>query len=334
MMCARRALIVRLRTHRAGRLGRQHDVGARHAEVLQRLADDALGLAERVDVRGIDEVDAARQRAFDQPVRVVLADGADRRPHAGVRIAAERHRAETQLGDVQARAAQLLVFHPGSFPVRQHRMRRRAPHASRAGCEFSRSARARAPLRSDGRDALAVAARGLEIARRHFVGRRIGRRLRHRRKIRAHAIQVVALRRLQVRRLEVHADPEAAVLARQQHEVLERVQLVAVDARAVGEAAEQLVAPRAFEPRLRRGVGEFLELPAGAAHVGRRAEQDRVGRGKRAPRVVGDVSVGVDRDQHGARAVGDGLCHPFGMAVAGVVDDDRAGRGGSRLRHG
>jgi len=41
----------------------QHDVVAPPAG--ERLADDLLGLAARVDVRGIDEVDPSIQRAMD-----------------------------------------------------------------------------------------------------------------------------------------------------------------------------------------------------------------------------------------------------------------------------
>ena len=88
------------------------------------------------------------------------------------------------------------------------------------------------------RDACAIAAGRFEIARRHLFGRRIGRRLRHRRDVGAHAVQVVARRRFQIGRLDVHADPDAAVLAGQQEEVFERIELVAVDAGAIGEAAE------------------------------------------------------------------------------------------------
>lgn len=52
-------------------------------------------------------------------------------------------------------------------------------------------------------------------------------------------------------------------------EILKRVEFVAVHARAVGEASENLVLPCAIEPGLGGGICEFLELPARATHVSR-----------------------------------------------------------------
>jgi hypothetical protein len=51
-------------------LGREHDVVALAAG--QRLADDLLRLAARIDVGGVDEVDARVQRAVDDPDAVVV----------------------------------------------------------------------------------------------------------------------------------------------------------------------------------------------------------------------------------------------------------------------
>src|SRR5690606_17954872 len=81
------------------------------AEVLQRLADPALGFPKRIDVGGVDEVHARRQRAAHYGVHLVLAQAPDGLPDAGVRIAAERHRPEADLGDEQAGAAELVVLH-------------------------------------------------------------------------------------------------------------------------------------------------------------------------------------------------------------------------------
>src|SRR5918994_383960 len=53
------AAVVRVVAHRGVRLGGQHDVVA---AALQRLADDLLRLALRVDVGGVDEVDPGVQR--------------------------------------------------------------------------------------------------------------------------------------------------------------------------------------------------------------------------------------------------------------------------------
>ena len=63
---ARVAELVRVVAHRAVHLGREHDVVA---PAFERLADDLLGLAARVDVGGVDEVDAGVERAVDDADR-------------------------------------------------------------------------------------------------------------------------------------------------------------------------------------------------------------------------------------------------------------------------
>ena len=78
-------------------LRREHDVVA---TALDRLADDLLGLAGRVDVGGVDEVDPGVQRAVDDADRVVLV---------GVAPGAEHHRAEAELGDLDAGASERAV---------------------------------------------------------------------------------------------------------------------------------------------------------------------------------------------------------------------------------
>ena len=62
---ARVAALVRVVAHRAVDLRREHDVVAPAAG--ERLADDLLRLAARVDVGGVDEVDAGVERAMDDP---------------------------------------------------------------------------------------------------------------------------------------------------------------------------------------------------------------------------------------------------------------------------
>ena len=81
---ARVAAHVRVVAHRRVDLGGQHHVVAPAG---QRLADDLLGLAGRVDVGGVDEVDPRVERAVDDPDRVVVV---------GVAPVAEHHRAEAQ----------------------------------------------------------------------------------------------------------------------------------------------------------------------------------------------------------------------------------------------
>jgi hypothetical protein len=57
--------LVAIVTHRAVHLGRDHDLLARDLEVLQRAAEHALALALRVDVGGVEEVDAVLERLLD-----------------------------------------------------------------------------------------------------------------------------------------------------------------------------------------------------------------------------------------------------------------------------
>src|SRR5204862_7900278 len=88
--------------HRAPELRREDDVVAAARE---RLADDLLRLAGRVDVGGVDEVDAGVERRVDDAdgvVVVLVAPGA------------EHHRAEAELRDLDAGASQGAVLHGSS----------------------------------------------------------------------------------------------------------------------------------------------------------------------------------------------------------------------------
>ena len=71
------------------------------ATVLDRLADDDLGLAVRIG--GVDEVDPCVQRLVDDADRVVVVRVADRRP--------EHHRAERVGADFDAGPAEGAVQH-------------------------------------------------------------------------------------------------------------------------------------------------------------------------------------------------------------------------------
>ena len=82
--------------------------------------------------------------------------------------------------------------------------------------------------RCEGADPCAVAARGFQITYRHFAGRGIGIRLRHRSDVGAHPIQIVTRRGLSVGGLDRQRHPVPAMLPRQKHEVFQRVELVAV----------------------------------------------------------------------------------------------------------
>ncbi len=108
-VAARRAAIVGARAHAAMHLGRDHHVRALDAQAPQRLAGELLGAALGIDVGGVDEVDAGLERAADDAVDLLLAQLADRLPHA--RLPAEGHRAEAQLRDEQPAATELVVTH-------------------------------------------------------------------------------------------------------------------------------------------------------------------------------------------------------------------------------
>jgi len=94
------ARLVGIIAHRAVKLRCQHDVVAPPAG--ERLADDLLGLAARVDVRGIDEVDPSIQGAMDDADACVMV---------GLTPRAEHHRAQAQRTDMHAGARKGSVIH-------------------------------------------------------------------------------------------------------------------------------------------------------------------------------------------------------------------------------
>ena len=76
--------------------------------MVQRLAEDLLGQAARVDVGGVDQVHAGVYAEVEQAGRTLGVRVADLAERAG---AAERHGAERESGDEQAGAAELSVLH-------------------------------------------------------------------------------------------------------------------------------------------------------------------------------------------------------------------------------
>jgi hypothetical protein len=72
------------------------------AAALERLADDRLRLALRVDVGGVDEVDAGVERAVDDP---------DRRFVVGLPPGAEHHRSQAERADLHSGASEAAVLH-------------------------------------------------------------------------------------------------------------------------------------------------------------------------------------------------------------------------------
>jgi hypothetical protein len=95
----RGAALVGIVAHRHEELRREHDVVA---AALECLADDLLGLTGGVDVGGVDEVDPRIEGAVDDADRVVVV---------GVAPGAEHHRAEAELGDLDAGASEWAVVH-------------------------------------------------------------------------------------------------------------------------------------------------------------------------------------------------------------------------------
>ncbi|AZF21456.1 hypothetical protein C4J91_2706 [Pseudomonas sp. R3-52-08] len=74
------------------------------------ITQDALRLTERINIGGVYEVDPLRQSLDNQPVGFALFNRADCGPHTRVSITSERHRAQAQLGYIQARTAKSLVL--------------------------------------------------------------------------------------------------------------------------------------------------------------------------------------------------------------------------------
>src|SRR6185312_10800050 len=103
---------VRARPGLAEDLGRDDDALARDLEVLQRLPGDLFRAAAGIDVGGVDEVDAGVERAADDALGLLLLQPANLCPHAFV-TAAERHRAEAELGDEDAGTAERVELHRG-----------------------------------------------------------------------------------------------------------------------------------------------------------------------------------------------------------------------------
>ncbi len=93
----------------AEHLGRHHHVFARDLEVFQRLAGDLFRTPFRVNVGGIDKVDARREGVAHQPLSVVLPQLTNLTPHAA--FAAESHGAQAQLGDKETGIAKFLITH-------------------------------------------------------------------------------------------------------------------------------------------------------------------------------------------------------------------------------
>ena len=150
--------------------------------------------------------------------------------------------------------------------------------------------------------------RRIQITLRDFVGRVLRTALGHHAAVRAQTVDVaIAHERL--------ADPHHAILHGQRHEILQGGELVATEARRHGEAASDFVFPSAGEPLFAGGIGEFLELPAGHAHICRAAHDDGVCRVERGPLRISHIAICINRHQISARALGYELRHTLGVTV-------------------
>ena len=98
---------VRPRPHRVAQLGGNHDVVAVR-EVTERAAEDLLAGAVRVQVGGVEEVDASLEGMLDERAAGFLVQRPDRVAAVGIAVG---HRADGDRGHVQAGSAKLDVAH-------------------------------------------------------------------------------------------------------------------------------------------------------------------------------------------------------------------------------
>src|SRR5690606_4006972 len=103
---ARQAAISDHVGHRPVHLARYDDVVARNVEVCERLTDHDLGLAARVDIGVVEEVDAKFDGASEYVVnRLLLLDG----------LAVRGPGSQADGADLQAAVAQSSVLHDASW---------------------------------------------------------------------------------------------------------------------------------------------------------------------------------------------------------------------------
>ena len=95
------------RAHAVADLGRDHDFLALRPD---RFAEHSLGLAARVHVRRVEEVDAAVDRARYEIVRACLIDFVHRREGSGAR--SESHAAEGEPRNDEPGVTETDVLHP------------------------------------------------------------------------------------------------------------------------------------------------------------------------------------------------------------------------------
>src|SRR5947209_7949654 len=81
---------------------------SRRAKSFDRAAEDFLAVAERIAVRGVEEIDACFERLLDERPALLLGEA----PGMIAEIAAAvAHAAEANARDIEAGVAELGVFH-------------------------------------------------------------------------------------------------------------------------------------------------------------------------------------------------------------------------------
>src|SRR6185312_13697286 len=106
----RGADLIRARAHPAKDLGGEDDI---LPFVSERLARQGFGFTGRINVRGIDEIDARVEGVSDKRINVVLLKSAD--GFEDTALAAKRHRAEADPRDEHTRVAELGILHESYF---------------------------------------------------------------------------------------------------------------------------------------------------------------------------------------------------------------------------
>ncbi len=104
---ARQPAAIWPRPHTPVDLGRDHDLVAVR-EIPDRPAEDLLAAAERITVRGIEEIDAALKCPLDEGAGLLLAEAPGMVAAIGRAVA---HAAETNPRHFEAGATEFHIFH-------------------------------------------------------------------------------------------------------------------------------------------------------------------------------------------------------------------------------